>query len=93
MSSKSIKIAILALLLFGRSIYSKYSDDMSFNNTDKDFAVRALAIVFPQYHSIPENDRFWGVNFTEWTLLKPLQRQVHNEIIKKPIADLGYNLF
>ena len=54
--------------------------------------INALAIVFPQYHRIPENDRFFGVNFTEWTLLKPHPRQVHNENIKKPIADLGYIL-
>lgn len=52
--------------------------------------VTVLAIVFPQFHPIPENDQFWGKNFTEWTLLKPLPRFIGAEIIKKPHPDIGY---
>ena len=53
-------------------------------------APRPVAFYFPQYHPIPENDRFWGSGFTEWTLLQPSRL----EGVRKPLevgrGGLGY---
>ena len=53
-------------------------------------AVKPIAIYFPQYHNIPENDALHGEGFTEWTLLKPSTMKG----IAKPLAaehgGLGY---
>ena len=52
--------------------------------------IRALALYLPQYHPIPENDKWWGKGFTEWRNVVKGKAVVKDQYQPHIPSDLGF---
>lgn len=58
-----------------------------------EYSIKPIVYIFPQFHAIPENDKFWGKNFTEWTNVNKITLNKYGIEVQHPSEEIGqYNL-
>ena len=53
--------------------------------------IKAIAMYLPQFHEIPENNRWWGDGHTEWVSCKNAKSLFNNHL--QPRIPLNHNYY
>ena len=68
---------------------SEYQENIDFSGYNTD--VKPLAFYLPQYHAFPENDKWWGKDFTEWVNVRSGKPSFEGHYQpREPHKDIGY---
>lgn len=91
----SIGSGILAVYGSGSSFKNKLASYLpgkktSTINDRPQYSLKPIAYIFPQFHPIPENDKFWGKGFTEWTNVNKTKINKAGIEPLHPAEDVGY---
>lgn len=55
--------------------------------------MKIISMYLPQFHQVPENDKWWGKGFTEWSAVKSAERYYDGQYQPKvPLNHNYYNL-